>query len=279
MASKQPAPPPFVEVSKHYINNPFFITTYGFQLLFKYAKNVSILLLLLSIAGAIGQSEFSRYTNDASNSTAIENYFNSLEPSQLVTLAVSSVLISLAILVVSIMVSGINGYVATRASKGQATNLSEAFNAVLGKFGSYTWVYILVNVKILLWTMLFIIPGIVMAVRYSLSSAVFFDASNNLKGNDVLKKSSELVKGSWITTFASFGLFNIITLGWISYFVNASVLASLYGQYTEIARSGAKKPKAHWLSWIVMILPLLLLGLGILIIAAAIAVLSNGGFS
>lgn len=279
MASKQPAPPPFVEVSKHYINNPFFITTYGFQLLFKYAKNVSILLLLLSIAGAIGQSEFSRYTNDVNNASTIENYFNSLEPSQLVTLAVSSVLISLAILVVSIMVSGINGYVAARASKGQATNLNEAFNAVLGKFGSYTWVYILVNVKILLWTMLFIIPGIVMAVRYSLSSAVFFDASNNLKGNDVLKKSSELVKGSWITTFASFGLFNIITLGWISYFVNASVLASLYGQYTEIARSGAKKPKAHWLSWIVMILPLLLLGLGILIIAAAIAVLSNGGFS
>lgn len=279
MASKQPAPPPFVEVSKRYINNPFFIATNGMQLLFKHAKNVAILLLLLSIAGAIGQSEFSRYTNDASNSSAIENYFTSLEPSQLVTLVVSSVLISMAILVVSIMVSGINGYVAARASKGQSTSLNEAFNAVLARFGSYTWVYILMNVKIFLWTLLFIIPGVIMAIRYSLSSAVFFDQSNTLKGNDVLKKSSQLVKGSWITTFASYGLFNIITLGWISYFINASVLASLYGQYTDINRTGAKKPKAHWLSWIVLVLPFVLFLAAILLLIAAYAVLSTGGFS
>ncbi|RYF29751.1 MAG: hypothetical protein EOO17_00130 [Chloroflexi bacterium] len=218
MASKQPAPPPFVEVSKRYINNPFFIATNGMQLLFKHAKNVAILLLLLSIAGAIGQSEFSRYTNDASNSSAIENYFTSLEPSQLVTLVVSSVLISMAILVVSIMVSGINGYVAARASKGQSTSLNEAFNAVLARFGSYTWVYILMNVKIFLWTLLFIIP-------------------------------------------------------------NASVLASLYGQYTDINRTGAKKPKAHWLSWIVLVLPFVLFLAAILLLIAAYAVLSTGGFS
>lgn len=278
MASKQPTPPPFVKESKDYQNNPFYIATNGFSLVFKYAKSVAIFLLILSVIMAIVQFATPSPTDNNATKTTDE-FIQSIEPSQLATIAAAAVLFSLAIVVVSIMISGISGYTAAQASQGKTTTLRQAFNAVLGRFGSYAWLSILIGVKVFLWTLLLIIPGIIMSVRYSLSSAVFFDDRNTLKGNEAIKKSSELVKGSWLTTFAAQSLFNIITLGWISFFISTSTQTALYKQYTEVAAAGTEKPRAHWLSWLTLFLPIILITIAISLLVLLVAALSSYGFS
>lgn len=253
MTSKQPSPPPFVEISKKYDNNPFFIATTGISMVFKYAKNIGVFLLVLSVLLTISQFIPSSPT-DTSVDRSVDSYLQSISTSELATVVIAVVMIGLAIFVLSIMLNGIVGYTAARTSQGKSTTLKQAFNAVLERFGSYLWLSILVGVKVFLWSLLFIIPGVIMAVRYSLSSAVFFDERNSLKGGDAIKRSSELVKGSWLTTFAAQSLFNIITLGWISFVVSVSTQSALYKQYTDAAASGADKPRAHWLSWVTMLL-------------------------
>jgi hypothetical protein len=117
--------------------------------------------------------------------------------------------------------------------------------------------------------LLLIVPGIVMAVRYSLSGAVFFD--KKLKGNAATKESARLTKGGWLTTFASQSLMNIITLGIIELLLVPGTNSVLYRQFRDYEVHGVAKPKAHILSWLTLLVPPLLVLTFLLIIVAFIA--------
>lgn len=69
-------------------------------------------------------------------------------------------------------------------------------------FGSYLWLIFLSGILVALWTMLFIIPGIIFMIYYSLSIWVFLDLG--LKGKEALNKSKELIKGYWWAVFGKF---------------------------------------------------------------------------
>lgn len=273
MAAKQPTPPPVVDVSSSsYENNPFFVATRGMTTIFNLAKSVAIFTIVISITTAFIQAPQS--AEDDFTSQEADRFFNSITPEQITTWAVIGFVVLLAIAVISIMISGITAYTSALTSKGQKVTLREAFNAVLGRFGSYAWVYLLVSVKTFLWTLLFIIPGIVKGIQYSLATTIFFDPDKNLKGNATLQESMRLVKGSWLTTFASHALFNVVTLGFISTFVSTAVQSQLYKQYSEADKTSSVRPKAHWLSWvasIILALVGLLIVLGILALFYAIS--------
>lgn len=122
----------------------------------------------------------------------------------------------------------------------------------------------------------FIVPGIIMAVRYSLAGVAFYDEKKNLRGNAAIQESIRMTKNGWITTYASNALFNILTLGVISTIVSTGANAVLYRQFEQ---SGDKKPAAHWLSWVTLLLPLILLLTAIILIVTVAFVLGILGIS
>lgn len=249
MTTKAPKTP-----SKKYENNPFMLAIHGLNLIFDKAKSVAILFLVLSIVGFIS-GVIPQPADDSLSKPFNPSEFAlpNLLPSQWAMIALVALILITTFIFIGAMLSGISSYTSARLARGHTTTLSEAFHAVLEKFFSYIWLQIIITVKLLLWTLLLIVPGIIMSVRYSLANVAFFD--KDLRGNAAIKESLKLTKGAWLTTFASQTLFNMITLGVISELVNSGAKAILYRQFT----TSAKKPAAHFLSWLTLALPFLFL--------------------
>lgn len=256
---------------KDYENNPFFVATNGIDLLFKKAQSIGILTAILiaistlsSLPSAFIQPSDSKQI-DQTQGAGLPNL-----PSEVwLMIAAAALVLTLIFVVLGIIVRGVLDYTSAKLAKDETTTISEAFRAVFSNFWSYTWVLVISSVKTLLWTLLFIIPGIIMAVRYSLAGVAYFD--KQLKGDASVQHSSKLVKGAWLTTFASQNLLNLITLGIIQPLLVPGTNGILYRQ---LSTAGATKPKAHVLSWLTLILPfilgvILLAGLLLLFWAAA----------
>ena len=179
------------------------------------------------------------------------------------------ILVVTIMLVIGIIFRGITDYTSAQLAAGKHATLNEALRAVFNNFWSYTWVLFMVSIKTFLWTLLFIIPGFVMSYRYSLAGVVFFD--KNTKGGAASTHSAALTKGAWLTTFASQNLLNMITLGAIPMLLQPGTNGVLYRQLGAV---GNQKPRAHFLSWLTLLLPfiftLLLVGLVVLIASAFI---------
>lgn len=87
---------------------------------------------------------------------------------------------------------------------------------------------------IFLWSLLFVIPGIVKAIAYSM--VPFLQAEDsNLKGNDALRKSEELMKGhKWEYFKLMFGFIGWILLSILTF----GILYVLYvGPYMQTAKA------------------------------------------
>lgn len=251
------------KTNETYENNPFTIALQGINLLFNKARGVAILLLVVSVI-----SVMSNGSRDIDKGDDKGMDMPSWSPEQWAMFGAIFAIVILALLFIGSMISGISAYTSAQLAKGNTVSLKEAFNAVLERFFSYIWLQIITTVKILLWTLLLIVPGIIMAFRYSLANVAFFD--KELRGNAAIKESLQLTKGAWLTTFASQTLFSIITLGIIGELVTAGARAVLYRQLSTI-KEGAK-PEAHILSWLTLFIPfgllmLALFALGVLAIA------------
>lgn len=263
MASTSSAPAKKSSRSVAYENNPFKVGLDGINLVMNKARNVGILLIVLSVL-SFG-SNFMQRTKDSGqeHATAPGALFAQLSPTGWIILALVMSILILAFVFVSAMLSGIGAYTSARLARGHEVTLSEAFHAVLDRFFSYIWLQIIQTVKLILWTLLFIIPGIIMSVRYSMANVVFFD--KGLTGNAAIKDSIKVTRGAWITTYASYSLFNFITLGIIGELVTAGARSILYRQLTQF-KEGEAKPEAHILSWVTLLLPFALIGLLILFV-------------
>ncbi len=256
------------DANSSYENNPLFVATKGIDLLFKKALSVGILFAILSALSVLGgvPSSFTspatdqpaapapgtaEYADSGSNNflNAISNV--SIEMWLFIALIVLVVL-GLVIFVATIF-QGVTDVTSSKLSRGESITFTDAFKEVFSNIWGYLWVLIVMNVKIFLWTLLLIIPGIIMAVRYSLSGVVYFD--KKLKGNASVKESSRVVKGAWLTTFASQNLLNMLTLGFIAPLLTPGTNAVLYRQLSPLTDT---KPKAHIVSWLTLIIPILL---------------------
>lgn len=244
-----------------YENNPFTIAVSGMTLLFNLARGVAIFLLILSI--------FSYYSGgwgpDKPADQVQQDIINAVSGWSVVdwSLAVGSVLIiGLAIMMIAALIGGVSAYTSARIARGKQVKLTEAFRVSFENLWSFLWLNILIFIKIFLWSLLFIIPGIIMAIRYTLAGTAFFDDTKHLRGNAAIKESLRLTKGAWITTFSANLLFNFITLSIISDIVTTSVNAQLYKQFD----GNDKKPSSHWLSRVTF-------GLVILLVVISVPVL------
>lgn len=251
----------------HYENNPFYIGLRGIQLIFKNAQQVGIyaailagiIILLNTVSTAVDT------INSINEPIETEPVAQSITPTDIDTgeilaaigaVAGIVVLISIVILAICLLLFGVLEYTAAQLALGKKVTLKEAFQAILKKFPGYLWLYILMTIKLFLWTLLLIIPGIIMSVRYSLASTVYF--AEDKKGNAAIKRSLALTKGAWFTTFAGYNLWDIITFGQIAVLTRPAASTILYRQLKDVTDRGDTKPKTHWLSWLTFFIPIAL---------------------
>lgn len=256
-----------------YENNPFLLALNGIQALFALAKPVAIFFLILSALNVVSGVIDTGSPSDSATSERETDEFiktvQSFSTETWITIGVVVVVVFIGLFVIGAIINGIADYTASRLAKGKKSGLKEAFSATIKRLGGYLWLKIVVAVKTFLWSLLFVVPGIVMTYRYSLAGVAFF--AEDLKANESVKRSLVLTKGAWLTTFASQTLFNLITLGFIAPLLMPGTLALLYRQF---AAQPDKKPAAHILSWLTLIIPIILailLVLGLLLLAAALS--------
>ncbi len=283
------APPPArtVELSA-YENNPFLVPIDGMRMLFSRAQSVAILMVVLAALGMIanilstiaqalteGASKDPAATpsNVAPSHETITKQIESIPPETwaIIAIVVTFLLIFLLLSwLVGVYIQSVLNYTSARVAKGKTVSLSEALRGGISRFGAYLWLQIIIITKVTLWSLLFIIPGIIMAVRYSLAGLSFYD--KKLSASAAVKDSLALTKGAWLTTFASHALLNIVTLGIGSMFVETGAKIRLYGQLDSITKKGEAKPSAHILSWLTLGGIVLCIILGILLVALLVVV-------
>lgn len=266
-----------------YQNNPFFVAIDGIKLLFKHALSVAIFLIVLAVLASSSQSVSTvvdiqngvltntpeeQQAQDKAAAEAFMSTVSHLTSQEWAAIAMAAIAVLLIVMIVGVIIGGINDYTAAQLAKNKQTTLGEALKAVIARFPSYLWLHILIGIKVLLWSLLFIIPGIIMSVRYSLAGTAFFH--DNKRGNNAIKYSLALTKGAWLTTFASLSFFNLITFGLLQPILQPGIQAVLYRQYTAYDTTKMEKPAAHGLSWFALFLPFILFAFLIALVFVAI---------
>lgn len=260
-----------------YQNNPFMVAIDGLNLLFKLAMSVAIFAIVLSAILFFGNSASSvaDLSDLGKDSTTLQredeqaeqqmkeflHHVTNQPPEVYLTVGAIVLVVIFGFVVIGTLITGVLDYTSSQLAKNKPVTINEAALAVMNRFFPYLWLQILVGLKIIGWTLLFIIPGIIMSVRYVLSGTVFF--SEKLGANAATKRSSQLVKGAWLTTFASHALFSLITFSMIDLLLRPGTNAVLYRQF---AATKGEKPQAHWLSWLTLVLPIFLFFLFILLV-------------
>lgn len=80
-----------------------------------------------------------------------------------------------------------------RVSRGGAADVGDIFD-VFGIFFRVIWLRIVTGVFIVLWSLLFVIPGIVAAYRYSMAVYVLLD-NPELSALECIRRSKEMTRG------------------------------------------------------------------------------------
>lgn len=240
-----------------YINNPFLVSIEGVDLFFKRANQISIFLIIVSVALMI-------YSFIPAPESA-NPFGQGMTPDMILWFIVPQVALTLLTLVVS----GVLGYASAKLARGESVTLNQAISGFMNRFWGFVWLQILLTLKIVGWTLLLIVPGVIMAIRYSLADIAFFD--KNLSANQATKYSAAITKGSWLTTFASQTLLTMLSFGIIAPLTSGGALAILYRQFD--ATPLEKRPKTHGLSIATLVgsilLVLLMLAAGVLLAVLA----------
>lgn len=258
MKKSVPAQPPTTshQLSTDYINNPFTIALEGIKLLFRNATTVAIFLAIFSALTA-GSYAFRQNSDYEERTAGNIEAFPAIEPSTAIIIGVLAVVVLFGVIVIASFLSGISAFTAAELANGRTVSFRQAAKASFKRLWSFVWLQILIGIKILLWMLLFIIPGFVMAIRYSLANVSFFDSNKNLTGNAAIKDSIALTKNGWRTTLAAQTLFYIITLGTIGPIIDVATKSILYKQFVAAQAKNEAKPPAHILSQIIFALVLI----------------------
>ena len=122
--------------------------------------------------------------------------------------------------------------IALNVVRGKDVELGMLFNG-FSDFSRSLVLYITNNIFIALWSMLFIIPGIIKSYAYSMSYYILID-DPNISANDARKKSMEMMKGNkWRLFCLDFSF-----IGWLLLcIVTFGILTFWVGPYMEVARA------------------------------------------
>lgn len=119
------------------------------------------------------------------------------------------VFISILVFLYVLCVSTIGMYILLRDFSPDL-KVKEAFKRARPYFWKFIVVNLFVGILVMLWGLLFIIPGIIFLIYYFFAEWVLIFES--YEGMSALKRSKELVKGYWWSVFGRFLTFGLIHL-------------------------------------------------------------------
>lgn len=243
-----------------YETNPFSVALKGINSLKDKANGMFILALVLGVINLFGGFNGNPFDQPAEDQRAGAGGSFSPNWEILAPIIVLIAVIFLASILVAFVLWGMYSYTAARLAKGEGATLGEAFNAVLANFWRLALVALVLFIRLLGWYLLLIIPGIIMQYRYGLSGLIAF-AEPELKPSQVVSRSAELTKNAWFDVYGSFTSFSIITLGVMQGMTEIGASSVMYRQLRTLKESGAPKPPTHILSYLLLIIPIILLSL------------------
>ena len=97
------------------------------------------------------------------------------------------------------------GYKSIKRQKVEYTTIFEGFK----NFGNVFVLYLLTSLYTFLWTLLFIVPGIIKALSYSMSNFILAE-NPDIKPSDAIKESKKLMDGNKLDLF----MLNLSFIGW-----------------------------------------------------------------
>lgn len=120
-------------------------------------------------------------------------------------------------------------------------NGNQKFNDLFSgfkRFSDYFVTFLLVSLYTFLWTLLFIVPGIIKSISYSQALYIIHD-NPGMSPKEAIKKSQEMMKGHkmeyfvLILSFLGWNILNIFTLGILNIFFVGPYVNSTYALYYE----------------------------------------------
>ncbi len=261
-----------------YQSNPFSLSFDKFGQFFE--KNLwwAIVLIIVPIFSFFLQMLGAAIDTSSDNVHALSSSNSEVAPWLAVVaafLVLFSALFAAVIIIASIaigtFITGLFAYVALENNAGRSATFGKAVDAVVSRFWRLFLAQLLAFVKILGWSLLFVVPGIIAIFRYALLPYVILDEPASKKG---VKTSHERVK-----TLVNgrkrevFGIATVATIIPIVGGINQLVgNAALYRQLQVYSNKKLQKPPIHWLNYFGFIILglyiLLLLGIASIFILA-----------
>ncbi|VEU81053.1 DUF975 family protein [Haploplasma axanthum] len=134
---------------------------------------------------------------------------------------------------------GVAGFV-LKSYRNEKPDLVELFVPFQNKFLLSFVSFVLKRVFIFLWALLFIIPGIIKALAYSMTELIIADSNEELTATEAIQKSQELMHGNKMKlfmlylSFIGWYILGIITLGVGLIFLQPYVEAAKVAFYLDI---------------------------------------------
>lgn len=238
---------------KQYITNPFTLAKEGIKELYANANGIfwatfalgifSMYDTIRSYAATFLPADKETKEQEAEVARQMENF--TLE--HWIAFGLFILLLVSTLFALAVIMWGMGGYTSSKLAKNEKPTLGEAFSASLSSFWRLVSIALIMGLRIIGWSLLLIIPGLVMAYRYALSPTVAF-AEPDLKPGKVVTKSAKLTKGAWLDTFASLTLIPMLTLQLLGPATEVGAQARLYRQLTNLKKSGEQKPDTSFLS-------------------------------
>lgn len=133
--------------------------------------------------------------------------------------------------------------------RGKNEKIDTLFDPFKTNFGGSVLAYVLISLFTALWSMLFIIPGIVKSYAYAMTYFVMVD-NPKMDANDARKRSIEIMKGNkWRLfcldfSFIGWDILSIFTLGILSYWIAPYRLMAYAEFYRELVPEIEQAPQS-----------------------------------
>lgn len=184
------------------------------------------------------------------------SWLQNITPEQLATFSVIAILIILFVAFICFIyfalytyVYALFAYVALQSEKGRSVRFEEALTAVNKRFWRLLLAQGLASIKIFLWTLLLIVPGIIAAIRYALLTYVVMDQSEKEKGVIAAHtRTKQIVKGKLMEVFGM-----LVAAGIVPFIGEALRATGSAAQYNQLAYTHDNKiprPKTHLLNYL-----------------------------
>lgn len=158
-------------------------------------------------------------------------------------------MILIALITYSIMLSSVYYYMKLRDRSDEKPTLSDVYNKAFSRVPGAVLLMIIISFIILAGTLLFVLPGIYLAVVLSLALPIYLFENTGI--GEALSKSFVLIKGKWWSTFGLLVVSSVMA-SFISYIFILPAYALMIGNmFTQLSDPAAdpESIKSIFTSW------------------------------